>query len=60
MGLTLYVRDPLAVIAFPASTGSITAKSAMPASDTVAREKVGTVKPDFMAVSCICLPMVRL
>jgi hypothetical protein len=53
MGLTLYIREPLAVIPFPASTGSIAAKSAKPTSDTVAREKVGTVKPDFMAVSCI-------
>jgi hypothetical protein len=32
----------------------------MPASDTVTREKVGEIEMDFMAVSCICLPMLRL
>jgi hypothetical protein len=31
----------------------------MPANDTVTREKVGRVALHFMAVSCICLPMVR-
>jgi hypothetical protein len=29
----------------------------MLANNTVAREKVGKVEMDFMAFSCICLPM---
>src|SRR5262245_469303 len=60
MGPTLYVPEPLAVIPFPASTWSITAKSVMPANDRITREKVGKIEMGFMVVSCICLPMVRL